>query len=246
MIFIGLAAILAAVVATLPASIIAHFLPPGVIAEDFSGSVWHGSAGKIRVDAREAGALEWWLHPASLLGMALTADLHWVKVGFVIDAAVDVDRHGFTAHDIRGGGSIEDLRDLGVAAGWRGMAEVHLSLLQGDFTAPRGIIGDIKVSNLASAQFADGTDLGSYNLRFPEGAPDPGGTVSAQLTDTGGPLEVRITNHFTAKNRTLILSGTLRERANAPPALRSQLQNLAQYRGRDPQGRIPVDLELNL
>ena len=44
----------------------------------------------------------------------------------------------------------------------------------------------------------------------------------------------------------LILSGTLRERAEAPPALRSQLQNLAQYRGRDPQGRIPVDLEFTL
>jgi Type II secretion system (T2SS), protein N len=245
MIVIGLAAILAAVVATLPASIIAHFLPPGVAADEFSGSLWHGSVGKIRVNARDAGALEWWLHPVSLLGMTVNADLHWVKVGFVIDAAVAIDRHGFTARDIKGGGPIEDLRDLGVAAGWRGVADVHLSTLQGDFAAPRGAVGDIKVSNLASAQFAEGADLGGYDLIFPEGAADPDGNMSAQLTDTGGPLEVEITNHFTAKNRTLIVSGTLRERAEATSALRSQLLNLAQFRGREPQGRIPVDLELN-
>ncbi len=245
MILIGFAATLAAIVATLPAFIIARFLPPGVAAEEFSGSVWHGSAGKIRVNARDAGALEWWLHPASLLGMTLSADLHWVKVGFVVDAAVKVDRHGFTAHDIKGGGPIEDLRDLGVAAGWRGVADIHLSALQGDFAAPHAAVGDLKVSNLAAAQFADGADLGGYLLQIPEGSA-AAGSASGQITDTGGPLEAHITLHYTAKDRSLILSGTLRERAEAPPALRSQLQNLAQYRGRDSQGRIPVDLEFTL
>ena len=87
LIVIGLAAVLAVVVAALPASIITHFLPPMVQAEDFSGSLWHGSAGRINVNARPAGALEWRLHPASLLGMAVAADLHWVKVGFVMDDA---------------------------------------------------------------------------------------------------------------------------------------------------------------
>src|SRR3974390_2734440 len=112
-ILIGLATIGLGVVAALPASVIAHFLPPEVIAEDFSGSLWHGSAGRIHFKGRDAGALEWWLHPAALLGLAVNANLHWVKVGFVVDAAVDVDRHGYAAHDIKGGGPIEDLSDLG-------------------------------------------------------------------------------------------------------------------------------------
>src|SRR5882672_7471071 len=168
MILIGLATILAAIVATLPASIIAHFLPPGVVAEDLSGSLWHGSAGKMRVNARDAGALEWWLHPASLLAMTVNADVHWVKLGFVLDAAVKVDRHGFAAHDIKGGGPIEDLRDLGVAAGWRGIADIHFSALQGDFASPRTAAGDLKVSNLTAAQFADGADLGGYLLQIPQ------------------------------------------------------------------------------
>jgi hypothetical protein len=35
----------------------------------------------------------------------------------------------------------------------------------------------------------------------------------------------------------------LQERPGAPPALLSDLEGVAQLRGRDAQGRIPVDLE---
>src|ERR1700689_3472463 len=108
-VLIGLAALLAVSIAVLPASVITHFLPPSVHAEDFSGSIWHGSAGKISVNARDAGALEWWLHPLPLLGMTVAADLHWVKAAFVADAAVKIDRLGFAAQAVKGGGPIEDL-----------------------------------------------------------------------------------------------------------------------------------------
>ena len=242
LVLIGVAAVAAAIVAALPASIAARFLPPMVVAEDFSGSLWHGSAGRITVNGRDAGALEWRLHPVALLGMALSADLHWVKVGFVIDAAVKIDRQGFTAHDIKGGGPIEDLRGLGVAAGWHGSADVHLDALQGTFTQPLAAVGDIRVSNLAAAQVADGVDLGGYDLQFTQ-APAADGTLSAQLADTGGPLEVQAAIHYSAKEQTATLSGTVRERPDASPALVSQLQNLSQLRGRDREGRIPVDLE---
>lgn len=245
LVLIGIAAVAAAIVAALPASIAARFLPPMVVAEDFSGSLWHGSAGRITVNGRDAGALEWRLHPVALLGMALSADLHWVKVGFVIDAAVKIDRQGFTAHDIKGGGPIEDLRGLGVAAGWHGSADVHLDALQGTFTQPLAAAGDIRVSNLAAAQVADGVDLGGYDLQFTQ-APAADGTLSAQLADTGGPLEVQAAIHYSAKEQTANLSGTVRERPDAPPALVSQLQNLSQLRGRDREGRIPVDLEFRL
>jgi hypothetical protein len=250
-VLIGLAALLAVIIAALPASVITHFLPPAVHAEDFSGSIWHGSAGKIRFNARDAGALEWRLHPAALLGLTASADLHWVKVGFVVDAAVTINSRGFVAHAVKGGGPIEDLGDLGVAAGWRGIADVNFSELHGDFTQPLGAAGDLQVSNLRSAQIADGADLGSYDLRMPGGTvgsdgPVGSGNVTAQLVDTGGPLEVQTLIRYSAKERTGTLSGTLRERPDAPSALRNQLDNLSQLRGRDSQGRIPVDLEFRL
>jgi len=246
MVLIGLVAVFAVIVIELPASIITRMLPPSVSAEDFSGSFWHGSAGRINVYARPAGALEWRLHPASLLGLALAADLHWVKVGFVVDAAVTADRHGLTAHDVRGGGPIEDLQDLGIAPGWHGSAAIDLREISGDYVKPLAAVGEIQVSNLAAAQFAEGADLGGFALRFPQDATGADGNVAAQLSDTGGPLEVQAAMHYSPAQRTLILSGTLRERPNAPAALHRQIENLAQMHVRDPQGWVPVDFEFTL
>jgi len=225
---------------------ITHFLPPSVRAGDFSGSVWHGSAGKISVNARDAGALEWRLHPAALLGLTVVADLHWVKTGFVIDASATIGTRGFVARAVTGGGPIEDLRDLGVAPGWRGTANVNFSELKGDFSQPLGAVGDLQVSNLSSAQIAGGADLGSYDLRLNQATLGPDGNVTASLEDTGGPLEVRTLIHYSPAERSGTLSGTIKERPDAPPGLRSQLENLSRLRGRDSQGRIPVDLEFRL
>jgi hypothetical protein len=245
--------VLAVIIAALPASIITHFLPRSVHAEDFSGSIWHGSAGKISVNARDAGALEWRLHPAALLGMAVAADLHWVKVGFVVDAAAKIDRQGFAAHAIKGGGPIQDLHDFGVAAGWRGIADVNFSELKGSFGEPWGefakplvAVGYVHVSNLTSSRIADGADLGNYELRLAEGAVGTDGSVTAQLTNTGGPVDMQAVIHYAAKEHSALLTGTLRERADAPAALRSQIDGIAQLRGRDPQGRVPVDVEFAL
>jgi hypothetical protein len=69
------------------------------------------------------------------------------------------------------------------------------------------------------------------------------GSVTAQLLDTGGPLEMQAVISLSAKERSGILTGTLRERPEAPAALVSDLEGLVQLRGRDSQGRIPVDLE---
>jgi hypothetical protein len=243
---IVLAAAVGVVVALLPASIVTRFLPPALRAEDFSGSIWHGSAGKITLGGRDAGAVEWRLHPASLLALSVAADVHWVKVGFVIDAAVELNRHGFAAHDLKGGGPIQDLQDFGVAAGWRGTADVGFSDIEADFAKPRAAFGEIRVSNVTSAQLAQGVDLGSYDLRFAQGAVDADGNVTANLNDMGGPLDLQAVIRYSARDRTGLLSGTVRERTGAPAALVSQINDIAQLRGRDAQGRVPVDLELTL
>ena len=72
------------------------------------------------------------------------------------------------------------------------------------------------------------------------------GSVTAQLTDTGGPLDLKAVIRYSATERTGLLTGTLKERPDAPAALVSQLEDLVQLRGRDPQGRIPVDLEFTM
>jgi hypothetical protein len=233
-------------VAALPASLLARFLPPGVAAGDFSGTLWHGSAGKLRVDGRDWGALEWRLHPGALLALQLAADVHWVKVSFVLDAAITADRKGFAARGVHGGGSLGDLGDLGVAPGWRGAVGVAFPEVTSDYTRLSSLVGDLKVMGVGSPQVAGGADLGGYDLGFAPGAIDAQGNVSASLADTGGPIEVRAQVRYSPADRRGLLSGTLRERAGIPAALRDQLNSLAQLKPRDAEGRIPAELEFRL
>lgn len=242
-VLIGVAAIAAVVIATLPASLARHFLPSSVSAQDFSGSLWHGSAGTITVNSRNAGAVEWQLHPSALLKFELAADVHWVKGGFALDAVGRFDGHGFSARNVRGGGPIEDLGTLGMPPGWRGTAAIKLDEIKGDFSAVSAATGDIQVTNLASNRIAGGSDLGDYDLNIPPGAAAADGSTTAKLSDRGGPVQVQADIRFSPKEHLGLLSGTMMARAEASPALRSQIDNLAQLSVRDSQGRIPVEFE---
>lgn len=243
LILLGIVLLAAVTVFVLPASMITHFLPAQVHAEDFSGSLLHGAAGRLKVNAREAGAIEWQVHPLSLLRLAIVADIHWVKVGFVIDGTVELGTRRVAAHDIKGGGPIENLGDLGLAAGWRGNAQLTFAEASSDYRKLDSAAGKIDVANLSSADIAGGEGVGSYELQLAAGAIAPDGTITANLTDTGGPVEAQAQIRFSPATRTGTLSGTLKERPDAPLGLRNQLNNLAQLRPRDASGRFPVELE---
>jgi Type II secretion system (T2SS), protein N len=226
-----------------PASLAARFLPPQVHAEDFSGSLLHGAAGKISINARDAGAIEWQVHPLALLRLALLVDVHWVKIGFLLDGTADLGAHSIVARDVRGGGPIENLRELGFAASWRGSAHLNFAEIKSDFRTLESAVGKIEVSDITSADIADGSDLGSYVLQLAPGSIAADGTLTATLADSGGPVEAQAQIRFLPATRTGMLSGTLKERAEASPALRNQLNNLAQLHPRDAAGRFPVELE---
>ncbi len=244
---IGVLAVLVVVIAVLPASLANKFLPAAVRAEDFSGTLWHGSAGRIRVAGRDAGALEWHLHPLALFKLRLDADLHWVKGSFVVDGAAAVSRSDFQASDLRGGGPIADLSTFGVAPGWHGLAEIRIRHIAADLAGPspslRAAVGEIDVSDVSSPQLAGGSDIGSYALTFDDASLPANGEARAALVDKGGPLSLDASITLTPQSRTGMLTGTVKERAEAPPALRKELDNVAQLHARDAQGRIPIDLE---
>ena len=245
-IVIGVAALLGVVVAALPASLIGKFLPPQLQAEDFSGSLWHGSAGHLSTLGRDLGAVEWRLHPLALLTLTVSADVHWVKAGFVIDGNAALDRHGVLAHDVRGGGPLEDLSGLGFAGGVHGVATLDLAQLQSDLQSVQSVNGTIDVADLSAQQIAGGAALGGYRLTLQPGSVAPDGTITAAVSDTGGPIDAQAQITFAQASRVAMLTGTLKERSDASPTLQSQLQSLSQLRPRDPRGRIPVDLEFSL
>jgi hypothetical protein len=244
---IGVLGVLVVVIAVLPASLANKFLPPAVRAEDFSGTLWHGSAGRLSVAGRDAGAIEWHVHPLALFKLRLEADLHWVKGSFVVDGAAALSRSALQASDLRGGGPLADLSAFGVAPGWHGLAEIRIRNIAADLAGPspslRAAVGEIDVADVSSPQLAGGSDIGSYALTFDDASLSANGEARAALVDKGGPLSLDASITLTPQSRTGMLSGTVKERAEAPPALRKELDNVAQLQSRDAQGRIPIDLE---
>jgi hypothetical protein len=243
LILLGLIVLSAAVIFALPASLASRVMPAQVHAEDFSGSLLHGAAGKISINARDAGAIEWQVHPLSLLRLAIVADVHWVKVGFLIDGTAEIRPGDFAAHDIKGGGPIEDLQSLGFAEGWKGTVKLAFTEIKGNFDKLEAAVGEIEVANISSVRLADGADLGSYALQLGPQSIASDGSISATLKDDGGPVEAQAQIRFSPATRTGMLSGTLKERAQASPALHDQLNNLSQIRPRDSSGRFPVEIE---
>lgn len=245
LILIAALAALGVFISALPAAAIKTLLPPNVGADDLSGSLWHGAAGKITVAGRDAGAVEWRLSPAALLRFAIELDLHWVHRGFGAQANASIDRRGLSFSAVHGGGPIEDLQDLGVARGWRGTAEIAIDRLSTDHAQVSAARGDLKVRGLSADQVASGADLGSYVLHLGDDAIDSNGAVTGHISDDGGPLALKGTITVSPQQHTGMLSATMQGRAGMSEQLREALENLVQLRGRDAEGRIPVDLEFS-
>jgi hypothetical protein len=245
LILVGVLVVSAAAIFVLPASMITRFLPAQVRAEDFSGTLIHGAAGRISFNARNIGAVEWHLHPLSLLRLAAVADVRWVMVGFVIDGTAEITSSGIAAHEVRGVGPIDSLGGLGVAPGWHGTANLAFTEIKSDFSKLIAAVGKIEVANVSAVGFAEGSDLGGYVLQIPAGAVAADGSITATLKDTGGPVELQAQIRLSPAARTAMLSGTLMERPEASPALRNQLAGTAQLRPRDSSGRFPVELEFS-
>ncbi len=254
---VGVLAALVVIAAVLPASLARRFLPPAVSVEDFSGTIWHGSAGHVRVLGREAGALEWELHPAALLHLALDARLHWVQQSFVLDALLEASSGRLRLSNVEGGGPIEDLHGLGLPPGCAGLAQINLRELEARLTAqqlePVSLAGTVLVSGLVWPPLGDHADLGAYRLEVPatgpgagSGAADPG-EISGRLTDAGGgPLGLEADLHYAPSTHLGTLSGTVVRRGPLPPGLERGLNDIAAMHAPDPQGRIPLDLEFTL
>lgn len=250
MLAVFVAAALTVAIVALPASFLGRFLPPGAQIEDFSGTVWHGSAGSITLAGHPAGGLEWRLHPLALLRMHIDADVRWVRRSVVLEGRVSASRGALTLSDAAGGGPLEDLSDLGLPLGWRGLIGVHLREAGVQWSNSnlqlRSAVGELSLKGASAAQFADGADLGDYTLRFANPALAAGAEAVGVLKDEGGPLDLQATIQVALAERRATLSGTVRARPGAPPALQHLIDDLGVLHARDAQGRLPLDAEFTL
>ncbi len=74
-IFIGIVVFLLAMVAYVPASVAGKLLPKNIIAEQFHGNLWHGSAASITINQVNYGSVKWKINPSCFLLIKLCAEI---------------------------------------------------------------------------------------------------------------------------------------------------------------------------
>ena len=184
-------------VARLPASIAAALLPPTIIAQNPSGTVWRGNAAHVQVNMNgqwfALGGVDWELHPMGLLfGEALTLKSSWGRQQLDLSAGVAFN------------GDVT-VSDLSIRADISWIKNLLPLFVAGDLTAdikelrvtaagmPETITGRVVWENAAWQALGGDVSLGTYAIDIT--TTDQG--ISGTVVTLKGALD--LTGEFTLK-----------------------------------------------
>lgn len=236
LIALGVLALLAFAVVTLPAAVLAGPLGrAGITATGFGGSVWSGTAQGCAWRGAALGDLAWTLRPLRLLSGRAAGHARLARTDGSVATDFDVSLSG---RDVQLRGlqfalPVEALTNLplGLPRGWRGRATGAFDEVRVADAWPAALRGTLDLEGLVTPPPRD-APFGSFRVVFPH--PQPQASLSipqdqrnltAQVQDSGGPYAVQ--GQLTVSPaRNFSLEGTLAPRGPVPPALQQALQML--------------------
>jgi hypothetical protein len=235
-VLLGIAAFLVAMLVLLPARWVGGMLPPVARCMEWSGTIWRGQCGQltVQVPGQRPITLEsasWKLHPLRLLRARLAADVVVEDPRGAATGSVEVARSGLLVlRGVDAQAQLDPQFPGGLPAGWSGRLEMQALDLDWQIDRLQGLQGEFRFLNLRDER---GREIGSYRASFPavDGPPFRG-----QLTDLGGPLELRATVELTVE-RNWSLNGTVMVRGAEDGGFRSYLEALG---APDASGRYPL------
>ena len=234
----GVAAFLVFLVAMVPAGQIARRLPPGVVLDGASGTIWSGRARSITVQGRPLGALNWSCRPWRLILLEWSCGVGLQPPGGELAGDFSGDfGGGVVGRRIRGSVPISLFEGIATPRGWTGGLELDLEELVIESRRPQSVAGRLYLRGLR-APGTNGQRLGDFELVVGEGSVG-GAALNGRLRDLGGPLHVRGAIELFEDGRYL-LQGDAAPGPGAGPAIFDTLGFLGPP---DNQGRRPFTIE---
>jgi len=228
---VGILALCLFLVARFPAATaFAWFAPEGVGAFGVTGTVWQGQAKVISAGGMQLRNTQWELARWPLLVGHLGGELDTRWGGGFLNARGSVTRGGtIRLQDLRGSFDIGQLNAMLGLPGIGGTATLDLSELVLRDNWPVRAVGTGNLRNLTSALMGRGAAqlIGDIGFEFnsdTETAPD---TVTGNLQDTGGPLQLNGSLILTPPSNYEIMT-RVKARDNAAESLRRNLSFLGQ------------------
>jgi hypothetical protein len=234
--WLGVAGFLLAMLVVLPARWVGGLVPATAHCAEWRGTIWRGQCQQLRVTVTgqqpvTLEAASWKLHPLRLLRGRLAADVSITDARGDASGTIELARgellvlHGVSARAL-----LDPQFPGGLPAGWRGRLEMEGLGLNWQHNQLLQLQGEFNFLDLRDEQ---GHELGSYHASFPAAAAPP---FNGQLTDLGGPLELRATLGLTVE-RNWSLNGTVAVRGGNEGRFTRYLEALG---APDASGRYPL------
>ncbi|HET9694623.1 MAG TPA: type II secretion system protein N [Steroidobacteraceae bacterium] len=233
---LGILALLAFALATLPATVLSGPLGrAGLAATGYGGSVWSGTAQGLAWQGAPLGDVSWSLAPARLLGGRLAGHATLARPDGSLETDFDVALSGADVRlaNVKLALPVEALNALpiGMPKGWRGRAAGAFEEVRLADGRPVALRGSLDLDGLVAPPPRN-APLGSFRAVFPHPRPQPSlsipqdpANLTAQVTDTDGPFAVDA-QLTVSPARLFSLEGTLASRGDVPPAMERSLQML--------------------
>jgi general secretion pathway protein N len=241
-IWIGLLATLAffaILIARLPASWFAGFLPEGLSCSQITGTVWNGACAGLATPAGALGDLGWQIQASRLWSGTVGSHVAMQGPATSLEAEVTVSPDGTVdARNVNAHLSLERAALPQLPKELRGQAHAELARVVVTKGAITSLEGRIEVRNLSRARGRI-RGLGDFRLSFPSTrAQGSGSEPVGDLDSIGGPWSLEGTLRLTPEPG-FVVDGHV---AAAPGSSAETLQELEFLGPADANGRRPFSL----
>ncbi len=236
LIVLGLLALLAFALATLPAGVAAGPLrKAGIEAGAFGGSIWSGRATAVSWRGAAVGDAQWNIAPLRLLTgrIAGHAQLTRADGSLAMDFNVSLSGRDLALRRATFALPITalDALPLGMPKGWQGRVTGQFDAIELQQGWPTTLEGTLDLDDLVAPPPRN-APVGSFHAVFPAAQPKPSLSVAqdpsnltAQVKDKDGPFAVDAQLTL-SRARNFAFEGTLAPRGPVPPAMEHSLQLL--------------------
>jgi len=236
LIALGVLALLAFALATLPAGIAAGPLrKAGIEVGAFGGSLWSGRATALSWRGAAVGDAEWKIAPARLLAGRIAGHARLTRTDGSVETDFDLS---FSGGDVQLRSARFELPlaalnalPLGLPQGWQGRASGQFTAIDLQQGWPTTLQGSLDLDGLVAPPPRN-APVGSFHAVFPAAQPQPSLSVpqdpsnlTAQVKDKDGPFSVDAQLTL-SPTRNFAFEGTLAPRGPVPPAMERSLQLL--------------------
>lgn len=225
-------------IARMPVSWVAGFIPKSVTCAQLSGTVWNGTCAGLVAQSVQVGDVSWDLKALPLLKSKVAGSVDIRRGVNFARGEIEASLSGnvITARNFQADMPLDPTLIPQLPRNLAGAVKANLQSIHIEKQAVTSVQGTVEARDLVQGSGGQRLTLGDYSLVFP--AADPNAEPVGQLRSLSGPLNVEGTLKLT-REPGFVLEGLVAPTPEAPPDLVREISYLGSP---DAAGRRPFSL----